>query len=299
MHVALIGSTGLVGQAIAKQIAVTPFASETIDCLDPKAFDLCILATPADVSRRLAPQLTPCTRVIDSSSAFRLDPTVPLIIPEINGDLVTPKTRLIASPNCVATILLMALFPLHKAFGAKRLIGSTYQAASGGGKKLIEQLFADTERALRSKKPTDFGLNLFLHEACDEEESKAALETQKILGCNLPISLTCVRVPTLSSHALSLHITFEERPSVERAAAILNSAPGISVSPVTPKEASGREDVFCSRIRQDPNDPYALELWVIGDQLMKGSSTNVLQILQLLQQQSHPLQDGEKQGARA
>lgn len=299
MRVALIGSTGLVGGAIKEQIEATPFSSSTIDRLNPEEFDLCILATPAHVSRSLAPKLTAHTRVIDSSSAFRLDPTVPLVIPELNGDLITPNTRLVASPNCVATILLMALFPLHKAFGAKRIIGSTYQAASGGGKELLNRLFSDTKAALASKMPMDFGLNLFLHESCHEEEKKAALETEKILGRSLPISLTCVRVPTLSSHALSLHITFEERPPIDEALAILASAPGISVAPITPKEANGKEDVFCSRLRIDPNDPYALELWVIGDQLMKGSSTNVIQILELLKQQFHLSRDGEKPGVRA
>jgi len=299
MRVALIGSTGLVGRAIEKQLDVTPFSSKNISALDPAEFDVCLLATPADVSRALAPKLTPHTRVIDSSFAFRLDPKVPLIIPEINSGLITPEHHLIASPNCVATILLMVLFPLHKAFGAKRLIGSTYQAASGGGKKLIDKLFADTKVALTTKAPTDFGLNLFLHESANEEEQKAVAETQKILGCPLPISLTCVRVPTLSSHALSLHITFEERPSLEKATAILNNAPGVSVAPVTPKEASGKTDVFCSRLREDPNDSYALELWVIGDQLMKGSSTNVIQILQSLQRQSHLSQGGETQDAHA
>lgn len=299
MRVALIGATGLVGRTIKKQIEVTPFSRANIDALDPQAFDACLLATPSDVSRTLAPKLTPHTRVIDSSSAFRLDPTVPLIIPEINGDLITSQTRLIASPNCVATILLMALFPLHRAFGAKRLIGSTYQAASGGGQKLIDQLFVDTQAALTSQEPTDFGLNLFLHETWEEEEQKATLETHKILQCNLPISLTCVRVPTLSSHALSLHITFENKPSITEATAILNRAPGIQCAPVTPKEARGQQDVFCSRLRQDPYDPYALELWVIGDQLMRGSSTNVIHTLELLRRLLRPSPDEETQGVHA
>lgn len=288
MRTALIGSTGLVGKAILKQIEAKPFSSANIDAFSPKDFDVALLATPADVSKKLAPTISQECFVIDSSSAFRMDRDVPLIIPEINKELITPQTRLIASPNCVATILLMALFPLDQAFGARRLIGSTYQAASGGGKKLTEKLFADTKEALTTKSPTDFGLNLFLHEDYVGEEEKARQETCKILGKELPISLTAVRVPTLSSHAMSLYIEFEKEPLLSEAIEVLKTMPGLvwSEKPLSPKEASGKAPVFCSRVRKDPHNPHALELWVVGDQLLKGSALNVIQILDQLQSQS-------------
>ncbi|HPE85159.1 MAG TPA: Asd/ArgC dimerization domain-containing protein [Chlamydiales bacterium] len=274
MHIAIIGASGLVGREIHAQLlkrrfpisSLSLFAKssfQNIETADWSAIDLAFFAAGSTVSKCYVPQaLSAGCRVIDCSSAFRS--TAPLIIPEINAHLI-PNARLIASPNCTTTIMLLALYPLHQRVPIKRIIASTYQAASGGGYPLMQRLQSDP-------------LNYPLHLHTGGEEEKMRFETRKILQLpDLPISCRCVRVPVMRAHSISLHVEFVA--PIENPNAILQNAPGITlVEKPTPQDASYHEDVLCDIVRCDLDNLNCLELWVVGDQLLKGAALNAVQI---------------------
>ena len=237
-----------------------------------------------------------------------MDPSVPLVVPEVNGQVVTPATRLLAVPNCTAIILLMAVSPLRSLSEIERLIVSTYQSASGGGAAMMRHL-EDQTRATLAGEETNLGpltvpyaFNLFSHNTpisdngYNEEELKVIEESRKILGLpDLKINVTCVRVPVLRAHSESVTIEFADRsPSVEAVRERLASAPGVRIIDdraanrfPTPLDASGQDDVLVGRIRQDLSNPNAISMFITGDQLLKGAALNAVQIAELALSHKH------------
>jgi aspartate-semialdehyde dehydrogenase len=280
-----------------------------LETLSQTAFDgidLAIFCAGGSVSREWIPlALHKGVLVIDNSSAFRMDPHVPLIIPEINPHALHPHHRLIASPNCSATLMLMALAPLHRVVPIQRIVAATYQSASGAGYRAMRELEEETQAHLerrpfqRSVFPYPYAFNLFPHnspfqeEGYSEEEIKMREEGRKILEApTLGIHATCVRVPILRAHSEALNVTFTAPLSVERAYSLLREAPGITILEdracnrfPMPSDASGQDSIFCGRIRQDLSCPNTLDLWVVGDQLLKGAALNAVQIVELCLQQ--------------
>lgn len=247
--------------------------------------------------------------VIDNSSAFRQDPKIPLVIPEVNPEDLENHDLLIANPNCAVIILLTALFPLHSIGKLKRIVLSTYQAASGAGLRAMEELKGET-LAYLNEKPFErtvmqhpYAFNLFLHNSGLEkdgyfgEEVKIIEETRKILkDKDLKMAVTCVRVPTLRAHAESINAEFHNPVSVHQAYEALRVAKGVQICEdfeknrfAMPIDAAGQEDIFCSRIRKDLSQENTLDLWVVGDQLLKGAALNAIQILECLRKKEKVL----------
>lgn len=254
--------------------------------------------------------------VVDNSSAFRMDPTVPLIVPEINPQALRRHRGLIANPNCSTIILLVPLAPLHAAARITRIIVATYQSVSGAGAKAIAQLDAESRRALAQFRigrgrydakprvpasagrvlPSQIAFNLipqidaFLGNASSKEETKIVHETRKILGApRLPVSATCVRVPVFGAHSEAVWIETAKPLSPAKARALLARAPGVRLvdQPAKgrypmPIDATGQDDVLVGRIRRDDSSRRGLALWLSGDNLRKGAATNAIQIAELL-----------------
>jgi aspartate-semialdehyde dehydrogenase len=307
-NIAIIGATGLVGQTlislleksnipindiyfIASKQSVNKVISfqkkkHKVICLDDfdnfDKTDIVFLCAGSNISKKIIHKLKN-TYTIDLSSAFRMDNEVPLIIPEINPHALLSHHRLIASPNCTTTIMLMAIAPLHKKLKIKRIVASTYQAASGGGQKLIEKLQDQISNNI---------LNLYLHDSAlqnnnySEEEMKTLYETRKILEDDfILVTTTCVRVPVLRSHSISVNIEFTSPVLVQDAINTIKNSKGITYlekSFPTPLDANEKNDVLCGRIRQDISHPNCLEMWLVGDQLLKGAALNALQIAEML-----------------
>jgi aspartate-semialdehyde dehydrogenase len=240
--------------------------------------------------------------VIDNTSAWRLDPRVPLVVPEVNPGAIAEHQGLIANPNCSTILALLALAPLHRAFGLVRATVATYQAVSGAGQAAIAELLDQTRAALDGepsppvKFPHPIAFNLFSHDSevgvdgYNQEERKLLLESRKILGLpSLRISATCVRVPVVRAHAEAIHAEFERPVSEWEARAALSGAPGIVMVDdrtanrfPTPLDASGRDDVLVGRVREDASLPGAIALFLAGDQIRKGAALNAVQIAERL-----------------
>ncbi len=269
-----------------------------------KGVDLAFFSAGAARSREYVPAaLAEGAIVIDNSSAFRMDPNVPLVIPEVNGELITPEQKLYPVANCSAIILLMAVAPLRKLGTIERLIVSTYQSASGAGAAAMRELEAQTREVLEGKDPVPnvlphvYAFNLFSHNTAinehgyNEEEWKVIQECRKMLGMpDLKINVTCVRVPIPRAHSESVTVEFAgPAPSVEAVREAYRHAPGVrlvddregNVFPM-PRDASGIEDVLVGRIRADVSNPNAICLFVSGDQLLKGAALNAVQIAERL-----------------
>jgi aspartate-semialdehyde dehydrogenase len=240
--------------------------------------------------------------VIDNSSAFRMDPQVPLVVPEVNPQAAFTHRGLIANPNCTTILLTVALAPLATRRPIRRVVVSTYQSASGAGARAMEELRQLSRVVLEGGNPVSevlphsLAFNLFLHNSplqangyC-EEELKMLNETRRILDLpDLRLSATCVRVPVLRAHSEAVNIEFEEPFPVEEARALLAAAPGVVLVEdfeanrfPMPTDVTGRDPVAVGRIRQDLSEPNALELWLCGDQIRKGAALNAIQIAELL-----------------
>ncbi len=328
--VAVVGATGAVGAEMLRCLERSPFptgrvkvfASERsvgrklafrdgeleIGALDEHSFDdvdVALFASEADISKKYGEiaARAGCV-VIDNSSAFRMDPAIPLVVPEVNGSLVTAENRIYANPNCVAAIMVVALWPLHQKSAIKRVIASTYQSASGAGQPAMEELENSTRAYLKGETyehkvlPHPYAFNLFSHntkigaDGYNGEEQKVIAEMRKIMGLpSLRVGVTCVRVPVLRAHSMAITVEFEDRLSVEDARAILSTAPGVKVVDdreanhfPMPVESSGQYDVLVGRIREDVSDPtgHSLALFISGDQLLKGAALNAVQIAERL-----------------
>ncbi len=241
--------------------------------------------------------------LIDNSSAYRMNPEVPLIVPEINPEAAAQHKGIIANPNCSTIIMLMAVFPLHQKYPVKRIVCSTYQAASGAGQAAMEELKDSTRAYLDNKDfkpelmPYPYGFNLFSHNSdidetgYNQEERKMINETRKILNDeNIQVTATCVRVPVLRAHSESINIEFhDKRPSVEECRELIDAFEGVRVVDdrqknyfPMPIDASEEYDCLVGRIRNDLSNEQAIDLFVAGDQLLKGAALNAVQIAQLL-----------------
>ncbi len=243
--------------------------------------------------------------VVDNSSAFRMYPDVPLIVPEVNGAALATHRGIIANPNCVAAIATVALAPLHSAHPIRRLNIATYQSASGAGAAAMEELRESTAAYLNGESyqprvlPHPYAFNFFSHNADVDQESgyngeelKVIAETRRILGADeLPVGITCIRVPVLRAHGMAITVTFDEAVTPEAARSLLTDAPGLKLVDdraanrfPMPSEASGEDDVLVGRIRRDLGDPSgrSIALFVVGDQLLKGAALNAVQIAEAL-----------------
>jgi aspartate-semialdehyde dehydrogenase len=236
------------------------------------------------------------TTVIDNSSAWRMDPTKKLIVPEINGEVLTSDDKIIANPNCSTIQLLLALAPLHKTYKIKRVVVSTYQSITGTGVKAVEQM--ENERAgingeMAYKYPIDKNCipqcDSFLDNGYTKEEMKLTNETKKILDPSINVTATAVRVPVVGGHSEAVNVEFEKDFDLAEVRRLLHEQEGITLKddPTTysypmPKYAEGKDDVFVGRIRRDESQPNTLNMWIVADNLRKGAATNAIQIAKLL-----------------
>lgn len=327
-RVAVVGVTGAVGQEILRVLerrnfpvaTLIPLASERsagaevvflgkkikVQKLEAVAFQgvqLAFFSAGATRSREFIPVARKAGAVVvDNSSAFRMDPTVPLVVPEVNAALLAQKPGLIANPNCSAAILAVALAPLHRAAGLESVVVATYQSASGAGARAMQELeqqvraFAAGREPQAEVFPHVLAFNLFSHnspvgkDGYNEEEAKMAEETKKIFGLpRLSMTPTCVRVPVPRAHSEAVVARFSRPLKVEEARALLSTAPGVrlvdepakNLFPM-PKDASGELDVLVGRIRGVAGDERALAFFVSGDQLLKGAAWNAVQIAEEL-----------------
>lgn len=328
LNVAVVGATGAVGREILRLLEerdfpvgeLRPLASArsagktvafcgravTVREATPEAFDgidLALFSAGGSTSKALAPEaVRRGAVVIDNSSAFRYEPDVPLVVPEVNAHALARHKGLIANPNCTTAILAVALWPLHQAFRAKRVIVSTYQAASGAGAAAMEELLRETGRVLHGEEarsevfphPLAFNvipqIDAFQDNGYTREEMKVVWETHKIFGDDsIRISCTAVRVPTLRAHAEAVTVEFARPVTPEAARAVLAEAPGVEVvdDPAErrypmPLTASGKGNVEVGRIRRNLAFDNALDFFVVGDQLLKGAALNAVQIAEHL-----------------
>lgn len=271
--------------------------------------DIAFFSAGGSISKKFGPVAAKAGAVVvDNSSAFRMDPAVPLVIPEINPQAMCVHQGIIANPNCSTIIGITPLWPIHRVNRIQRLIAATYQAASGAGAAAMEELTEST-RAYLAKQPYQntvlphpYAFNLFSHNTridpetgYNEEETKMARETQKIFGDpEIRVSATCVRVPVLRAHSEALTIECERPITAREVTTLLSGAPGVKIVDdpgnnyfPMPRDASGQNDILVGRIRQDSSDPSgkSIVLFVAGDQLLKGAALNAVQIAEVLVQQ--------------
>lgn len=327
---AVVGATGLVGQQTLKLLAergiplgqVNAVASErsvgkpvsygekgtlkiaSLESFDFKEVDIAFFCTNSVLSRLHAPRVASAgCLVIDKSSFFRLDPKVPLIVPEVNGKrlFTKPKQGIVANPNCVAIPLTMILAPLHQAVGIKRVVVCTYQSTSGAGREGMEELEEQTKAYLMNAAcepkyfPKRIAFNVLpmidgiLANGWSGEEEKIAFEVKKIISPDIKIGLTCVRVPVFIGHAAAIHMELKAELKPSEAKALLEASPGLVVSQrssdldfVSPIEVVGETGVYISRLRGDLSVKNSLAMWMSCDNLLKGAALNGLQIADLL-----------------
>jgi aspartate-semialdehyde dehydrogenase len=327
LRIAVVGATGLVGRTMLEVLEELKFpvrellpagspasagkklefggkswTVQTVEAILAAAPDVALFSAGGDVSKEWAPRFAEAgTTVIDNSSAWRMDPSCPLVVPEVNGGAIGAQDRIIANPNCTTMQLVMALKPLHDAYRIKRGVVSTYQSITGTGKAAIAQL--ESERSgLQPDAPVyphPIDLNCLPH--CDvfgdngytREEMKVWNETKKILGDeSVAVTCTAVRVPVMGGHSESVYLEFERPFELDSVRAELASFPGVVVEddPATntypmPRNAAGKNEVFVGRIRRDLANPSGLHLWIVADNLRKGAATNTVQIAQYLYEQ--------------
>jgi aspartate-semialdehyde dehydrogenase len=322
MKVAVVGATGMVGQVMLKVLAehkfpiteLIPVASEKsvgktlsyegkeykiismVDAIASKC-DLAIFSAGGDTSLEWAPKFAEIgTTVIDNSSAWRMDPNKKLIIPEINGDILTANDKIIANPNCSTIQLLMILAPLHKKYTIKRVLVSTYQSITGTGVKALQQLENErngVEGEMAYNYPIDKNCiphcDSFMDNGYTKEEMKLSNETKKILDPAIRLSATAVRVPVVGGHSEAVNIEFENEFDLNEVKALLRDTSGVTLQDNVaeniypmPRFAEGKNDVFVGRIRRDESQDNAMNLWIVADNLRKGAATNAVQIGQLL-----------------
>jgi aspartate-semialdehyde dehydrogenase len=330
-RVAVVGATGNVGREILNilaerqfpldEVAAVASARSTGDVVDFgdsgqtlkvqnlehfdfSGWDMALFAAGSEVSKAYVPKAAKsgCT-VIDNSSLYRMDPDVPLIVPEVNSEAIAGyvKKNIIANPNCSTAQLVVALKPLHDAATIRRVVVATYQSVSGAGKKGMDELFEQSRNIFvgDSNEPAFFPkqiafnvipqIDAFLDDGSTKEEWKMVVETKKILGSAIKLTATCVRVPVFVGHSEAVNIEFENEISAKQAQSILREAPGVMLIDkredggyVTPVECVGDFATFVSRVREDPTVDNGLSLWVVSDNLRKGAALNAVQIAELL-----------------
>ena len=329
-RVAVVGATGTVGREMLQTLSernfpvdeVVALASQRsaggdvsfgeeevlkvqrLDTFNFEGIDIVLSSAGAKVSAEFAPRAGAAGAVIiDNTSYFRMDPDVPLVVPEVNAHAIAgyKKKNIIANPNCSTIQMVVALKPLHDVAPIKRVVVATYQSVSGGGKDAMDELFNQT-RGIYTNAPierTKFTkqiafnciphIDVFMDDGYTKEEWKMEVETKKILDPKIKVTATCVRVPVFVSHAEAVNIEFERPLSADEARSILKSAPGVAVIDhrvdegyVTQVEAAGEDKVYVSRIREDHTIDNGLSLWVVSDNLRKGAALNAVQIAEKL-----------------
>jgi aspartate-semialdehyde dehydrogenase len=324
MKVAVVGATGMVGSVMLQVLAEQKFpftellmvASENSvgkkltfqekeyavmslqTAVDARP-DIAIFSAGGDTSLEWAPRFAAAgTVVIDNSSAWRMDPTKKLVVPEINGQQLTKEDLIIANPNCSTIQLVLTLAPLHQRYGVKRVVVSTYQSITGTGVKAVQQL--ENERngisgEMAYKYPIDKNCipqcDVFTENGYTKEEMKLTNETKKILDPKILVTATAVRVPVVGGHSEAVNIEFEQDFDLTEVKSILSNTPGIVVQDnlaafeyPMPRFAEGKDAVFVGRIRRDESQPNTLNLWIVADNLRKGAATNAVQIAQIVAQ---------------
>tara|TARA_B100000029_G_scaffold292795_1_gene286323 strand:- start:3785 stop:4816 length:1032 start_codon:yes stop_codon:yes gene_type:complete len=281
-----------------------------LDSFDFSKSKITFFAAGGKISEKFAEKAAKNSIVIDNSSFFRMDPDVPLIVPQVNADhLKNIKKNIISNPNCSTAQLVIALKPLHDLFNIKRVVVSTYQSVSGGGKAPMDELIEQSQKFLNNYKKTGNELNninsrnftkqiafniiphidVFADDGYTKEELKMTNETKKILDNKIELTATCVRIPVLISHAESVNIEFEKTFSLEKVVEVLDSAEGCRVYDKrenggysTPLEASGKNETFISRIREDKTKKNSLNMWIVSDNLLRGAALNSVEIAETL-----------------
>jgi aspartate-semialdehyde dehydrogenase len=329
-RVAVVGATGNVGREFLTILAERDFPADDVvaiassrsvgrevsfgeddilkvqalDTFDFRGIDIVLSSPGSKVSATFAPRAAKAGAiVIDNTSCFRMEPDVPLVVPEVNPEAIAQyqKRGIIANPNCSTIQMVVALKPLHDLARVKRVVVATYQSVSGAGHAAMDELFSQTRgiyvndpiKPEQLTKQIAFNviphIDVFMEDGDTKEEWKMAVETRKILDPDIAVTATCVRVPVFIGHAEAVNVEFARPLSEERARRALQDAPGVIVLDrradegyVTPAEAVGEDAVYVSRIRRDPTVPHGLNLWVVSDNLRKGAALNAVQIAELL-----------------
>lgn len=323
MKVALVGATGLVGtkmlqvleerdfpvtelipvaseSSVGKEIVFKgkPFRVVSVSTAVAMKPDIALFSAGGDTSKKHAPEFAAAgTYVIDNSSAWRMEPGIPLVVPEVNANDLKPGGYIIANPNCSTIQMVVALKPLHDKYGIKRIVVSTYQSITGTGQKAVNQMAAERRGEIAAMVyPHRIDMNIlphidvFMENGYTKEEMKMVRETQKIMGSNdIAVSATTVRVPTTGGHSESINVEFETEFELADVRHLLENAPGVLVQDDPHKNiypmplwSHDRDEVFVGRIRRDETQPKTLNLWVVSDNLRKGAATNAVQIAELL-----------------
>ena len=303
-EIAAVASSRSTGDIIDLGDSGKELKVRNIEHFDWEGWDIALFAAGSEVSRVYAPiaAAAGCT-VIDNSSLYRMDPDVPLIVPEVNPEAIDGyrARNIIANPNCSTAQMVVALKPLHDAATIKRVVVATYQSVSGAGKSGMDELFeqsrnifvGDSNSPVKFTKQIAFNviphIDVFLDDGSTKEEWKMVVETKKILGSSIKVSATCVRVPVFVGHSEAINIEFEDEISAKQAQAILRESPGIMLVDkredggyVTPVECVGEYATYVSRVREDPTVDNGLSIWVVSDNLRKGAALNAVQIAELL-----------------
>lgn len=327
-RIAVVGATGMVGRTILaileekgynaqniRAVASAKSAGNSIEFRDQKLIveelagfsfkntDFALFSPGSFVSEIHAPRaVSEGAVVIDNTSHFRMNDDVPLVIPEVNGHVLThiKSPRIIANPNCVLMQLAVALKPLHDVFGVKEVSLSAYQSVCGAGKTAVDEMLAQTTHFMENgtyNPPSFFKHNMafnllaeidaLMDNGFTKEEWKIRQEFQKIFEKQIPVSATCVRVPVVTGHAISAHVHFESAISLEKVKDILSDAPGVIFKEhtITPHDVAGKDTVYISRLRVDPDHDNALLLWICADNLRKGAALNAVQIMEYITKQ--------------
>ena len=327
MNIAIVGATGNVGRKMLEVLEQKKISIEqlflvasprsagqkvnfngkeheifNLETYDFSKAQITFFAAGGKISEKYAEKAAKHTTIIDNSSFFRMDQDVPLIVPQVNPEAINVlKKNIIANPNCSTAQLVIALKPLHDEFNIKRVVISTYQSVSGGGKEPMDELIEQTKLSLDKKKINSKNftkqiafnaiphIDIFADDGYTKEELKMVNETKKILDDRIELTATCVRIPVLVSHAESVNIEFEKSFSLEKISSLLNSAEGCEVYDqredggyITPLEAEGKNETYISRIREDKTKKNTINIWIVSDNLLRGAALNAVEIAELL-----------------
>ena len=327
MNIAIVGATGNVGRKVLQVLEqkkikidqlylvasprsagqIIDFSGKEYEVYNLETYDfskaeITFFTAGGEISKKYGEKAAKHTTIIDNSSFYRMDEDVPLIVPQVNPEAInTVKKNIIANPNCSTAQLVIALKPLHDEFNIKRVVISTYQSVSGGGKAPMDELVEQTKLSLDKKKINSKNftkqiafnaiphIDIFLDDGYTREELKMVNETKKILGNNIKLTATCVRIPVLVSHAESVNIEFEKPYSLEKIRTLIDNAKGCEVYDkredggyMTPLEAEGKNETYISRIREDKTKRNTINMWIVSDNLLRGAALNAVEIAELL-----------------
>jgi len=328
MNIAIVGSTGNVGRKLIEVLEKKNFpvtkaflvasskssgkkinflgkehTVENLEKFDFSKVKIAFFATGSSVAERWAPIAAKKTIVIDNSKFFRKDPDIPLIVPEVNSEKLSnfKNKNIIANANCSVIPIVVALKPLHDLYDIKRIVASTYQSVSGAGKAGMDELISQTKEILENKKVVSKNftkqiafnaiphIDSFLENGSTKEEQKNHDEIKKIMDSKIKVTSTCVRIPVLVSHSISVNVEFNKKYNLDEIKKVLSSAPGCKVIDeqkdggyITPVDAENKFETFISRIRQDTSQDNTINMWIVSDNLLKGAALNAVEIAETL-----------------